>query len=215
MSLPQKERRMKRSNPGCLIPIIFFLVTITAICFVLYQRYKGWETDFYNNSNYISLNMSETSSVSKSLSDKIDQYNKDNAEYVFIELSKQESLYLFTKSVQSSVPSGVEITESRLLTYPRRWVFYFKSQYGKVSLPWFGIAVQKDDSQSIDLYIDDAYIGDYSLTSFYMQKVVDDFNNGLRNGLHVVNDGNFAGRYFENIELGEDTMIIKSRNIEE
>lgn len=159
--------------------------------------------------------MDASSSVSKSLLDKIDKYNKESSEYVFIELSRQEFLYLFTKSVQASVPDGVKINEARLLTYPRRWVFYFKGQYGNFAFPWVGIAVQKDGSQSIDLYIDDAYIGDYSLNSFYLEKVVNDLNNGLRNGLHVVNDGNFAGRYFENIELGEDTLIIKSRNIKE
>lgn len=206
---------MKKSNPGCLILILFVVIFSALICFVLYQRYKGWEKDFYNNGNYISLSMDASSAVSKSLAEKIEKYNKEASEYVFIELSRQESLYLFAKSIQASVPDGVQITEARLLTYPRRWIFYFKCQNGDFIFPWIGFAIQKDGSQSIDLYIDDVYIGDYSLNSFYMEKIVNDFNNGLRNGLHVVNDGNFAGRYFENIELGEESLIIKSRNIKE
>ena len=43
--------------------------------------------------------------------------------------------------------------------------------------------------------------------------IVEKTNVGLSRAIRLINDGNFAGRIFENIELGTESLVIKSRNI--
>ena len=147
------------------------------------------------------------------LEEKIAQYNEMTGEYAFIEFDKRESLFLFSQSLDESLPEWVEIEKTALETSRGNWRFFVKGSAFNLSLPWIQISLFKEDMQSVDIFVDDIFFGNLSFKNIYLNSIVENVNRGLRRSIQSVNDGNFAGRVFENIELAQDSLIIRSRNI--
>ncbi len=188
---------------------ILFLTFSSFSLFLFSNSYKDWERDF-KNSEILFLDFKNEE---VDLEKKIQEYNKVKTEYAFIEFNKKEALFLFSNSFEQSLPNWIGVEKTALETSRGSWNFFVKTHIGNISMPWFKISILKKDFQSVNIYIDDIFLGNISLKSLNLNSVVENSNSGLHRAIQLVNDGNFAGRVFENIELGEETLVIKSRNI--
>ncbi len=173
------------------------------------NNYKDWEKEFESSD----VEMLDFQNEHVDLDEKILQYNEIEREHAYIEFDKRESLFLLSKSFDESLPEWIEIERTALETSRGNWGFFVKSKVLDFSLPWFQISLSKEDIQSVDVYIDDIFLGNLSFKNIYLNSIVENANQGLARGIQLVNDGNFAERVFENIELAEESLIIRSRNI--
>ncbi len=211
----EKKKVKKESNLLLfLLPIFTVLVLIvsfTSFLFVLFSNsYEAWEEDF-EKSEVLFLDFREES---VDLEDKIQEYNKVTGEYSSIALSQKEALFLISQALDESLPDWASVQETALDTSVGNWNLFVKIQAFERTMPWLNIEFsKKKDIQSVDIYVEDLSLGDFSLKRFGFEGVVENVNGGVQRALQLVNDGNFAGRVFENIELGEEELIIKSRNI--
>ncbi len=192
---------------------LFFLMASVLAFFILRNSYNNWTEDFLS-ANVMILNLSEDMyEIEESLESKIFTYNADERDNVFIQITTEESLLLFSKALSESFPDLIEVTHMGLIPYRGNWFVYVKSEMYSVSLPWFGFNLRKDDVQSIDIYIEDVFLGNMSFKKLFLESFVEEINRGINRSLRLVNDGNFAGRIFENIELTEEYLVIRSRKI--
>lgn len=191
-----------------LVLFILFFSFLSFLLFLFSNNYKNWEKEFLN-SEVLFLDFKNEN---LDLDEKISEYNRVEGEYAFIELTQEESLFLFSNALSESLPDWIEIQKTGLVTSEGEWIFYIKSNAWNISLPWFGIFLFKENIQSIDIYIEDIFLGDFSSKNFGLYSILEKSNSGLERAIKLVNDGNFAGRIFENIELGQESLIIKSRN---
>ncbi len=177
--------------------------------FLLFRNYKTWENDFLSSD----VEFFDFKNETVDLNEKILRYNESEREYAFIEFSKRESLFLFSKALDDSLPDWFEVEKTGLETSSGLWSFFVKTSVWDFELPWFEILLVKDQVQSIDIYIEDIFIGNFSFKNSFLNSTVEKANDGLKRAIRLVNDGNFAGRVFENIELHFEVLVIKSRNI--
>ncbi len=192
-----------------LVLFILFVSFSSLLFFLFSNNYKDWQEGFESSS----IEMLDFKDNQIELDGKIQEYNEAESEYAFIEFDKRESLFLLSMSLDESLPDWVEIEKTALETSRGNWRFFVKSQVLNFSFPWLQISLSKEEVQSVDVYIDDIFLGDLSFKNIYLDFVVENANRGLARAIQLVNDGNFAERVFENIELAEDSLIIRSRNI--
>jgi hypothetical protein len=211
----KKEKKSSNSNLKLIILgvailfVFFFLILIS-----LYKyNYEQWEESFLKSDAFF-LNLDEnTEDLEKNIEKKILDYNRRSEEYTFIEFSNEEFLFLFGSGLSESSPDWLNVKKSALISSPGRWVFYFKSSFRDTSLPWIGFVLTKEDMQSVDLFVEDILIGNVSVRNISFESIVEDVNEGINHSMRLINDGNFAGKVFENIELGSESVTIKSRSI--
>jgi hypothetical protein len=192
-----------------LILLILFLSFTSFLYFLFSKNYKEWEEEFQTSE----IEMLDYGDEKVDLDAKILEYNNTESEIAFIEFTKKESLLLFSQALDESLPNWIEIEKTALETSMGNWRFFVKSKTSRFSLPWFEISLSKEGFQSVNVYIEDMFLGDLSLRNIGLNSVVENSNRGLSRAIQLVNDGNFAGRVFENIELAEHSLIIRSREI--
>ena len=192
------------------LALFILLLSFSSLLFLLFwSNYKDWEEEFENSE----IQIVDFKTEEIDLDEKILEYNEIEREHAFIEFDKEESLFLLSMGLSESLPEWVEIEKTALETSRGNWRFFVKSRALGVSLPWLQVSLSKEEVQSVDVYIDDIFLGDLSFKNIYLNSIVDNTDRGLARAIQLVNDGNFAGRVFENIDLTEDSLIIRSRNI--
>lgn len=192
-----------------LILFILLLSFSSFLFFLFSKNYKEWEKEFENSS----IEIFDYQNEKVDLDEKIEEYNNMQTEYAFIEFTKEEALFLFSQALDESMPEWFNMKETALETERNSWKFFAKGEISNFTLPWFQISLAKEPIQSVDIYIDDIFFGNLSFRNLGLESVVENSNRGLSRAIKLINDGNFAGRVFENIELTEDSLIIRSRNI--
>ncbi len=213
----QKKRKkaVKKQEPtlsyAFFLWAIFLLIFtfLSFLSFLFFQNYKTWEQEFLSSD----IEFLDYQNETVDLDEKIRWYNEQKSEYAFIEFSKQEALFLFSQGLDGSLPDWFEVEKTALGTSSGEWSFFVKTSIWNFKLPWFEILLLKDQYQSIEIYIEDIFVGNFSFRNSFLNSTLEKANNGLANAIRSVNDGNFAGRLFENIELGEEKLVVKSRNI--
>ncbi len=213
--MKKEKKKTKKGSKSSFWYVPFLVLLILLITFVsflyilLSNSYKQWEVGFVESD----LEFLDYQNESVDLEEKILDYNASDSEYAFIEFTKKESLFLLTQSLDESLPDWIEIQKTALDTSEGRWEFFVKSKIANSSLPWVQIVFVKEGFQSVDIHIADILVGNLSFKNFNLDIIVENANRGLERGIQLVNDGNFAGRVFVNIELTQDSLIIRSRNI--
>ena len=209
----KKKQKTKVKTSMWYLPFLVLLILTISfgslLFFLFSNNYKEWEEEFENSE----IEMFDFRDEGVDLDEKILTYNEIEREHAFIEFNKEESLYLLSMGLDESLPEWVDIEKTALQASRGNWRFFVKSRALGLSLPWLQISLSKEDVQSVDVYVDDIFLGDLSFKNIYLNSIVDNTDRGLKRAIQLVNDGNFAGRVFENIDLTEDSLIIRSRNI--
>jgi hypothetical protein len=191
-----------------LPPILLVVSFLSFLIFLFAKNYQSWEETFPSSDIFIL----EIPNDQISLDGKIREYNEEGKEYSFIEFTKEESLFLLSDATGNSLPDWVELEKTGLYTSKGLWKFYLKTKAFSFEMPWLEIILKKEDVQSVEIFVEDVSIGDLSLKNIGFSSVVSKIDDGFGRAIRLVNDGNFAGRVFENIELGDENLVIKSRN---
>lgn len=212
MGKTKKKQSKKTSTTIFVIFTILFLFFTFAIFLLslLRYNYQKWEEGFLESDV---LFLEQDSDVEERVNRKILDYNRRTEEYSFIEFNKDESLFLLSTALTESFPNWLKMEDFALSTSSGRWILYFEGSVRDISLPWIGIILVKENVQSMDVHVEDVVLGNISFKSFSLGSVVEKINSGINTSMRLINDGNFAGKVFENIELAEESLTIKSRNI--
>lgn len=203
----------KRKPPFFLLGLVSILTVIVLstllIWFVLVREYKQWEGDFLKDktdSSFVTLN---DENLLKSLNKKLDAFSKSTKKTDFVEITDKEFVYVVGESLNSSLPLGIKFEKGFAVTNKGNWDLYIQTKYKKTNLPWLVFRLQKDNTQTSQLYVQRMSIGNFDFTDYGAKVILDRVNTGIKEAILLVNESEFTGRIFRNIELEIGKMIIK------
>ncbi len=176
------------------------LVTITVI--LLLVRYNNWTKDFESNLKVENLVVKDTS-LSEEVVNQISSFTLSQENTESLSLSTEQFGYIVLNVLNEYLGEGISVEKIYIEPSTGNWNIYIQANYKKIS-PWIWISLKKDNVQSAQLYISQFNIGPYSFNRF-----VEEINDGIANGLVTVNENGFTGRYLENIELLEESIVVK------
>lgn len=206
-----------RKGPGCFflltIPftlLVLILLVILGGFYFIKKDYDTWNEKFdgqHLSNDYLVIDKSED--LQDEIDFKIEEFDASQEEVDFIELTTDEVLYVFGSQLSDSLPYGVEV--ERLIVEPNTndWEVYIQMAYKNNRFPWMRVNIEKDDIETAELYISEMFVGPYDLDEWVGVDVRTSINKGLSDALILVNENDFSGRTFENIELEEDGVVVK------
>lgn len=206
-----KNRRRKVPVFGLLF-ISFILVILLSFMFIwliVFREYKSWEQDFELDKfsdAYITL---ENEILKTSLESKLKKFAESNNKIDFVELTDKEFIYLVGESINSSLPLNITFEKGYISSEKGVWDLYVKTNRMNFKLPWVRFRIQKDNTESPELYVSKMSIGNFDFTDYGAKVVLDRVNKGIRDAILLVNQSDFTGRVFRNIELENGKIIIK------
>lgn len=168
-------------------------------------RYLKWESTFEKDMDISNL-IVVPYYKDKGLEQKIENFTLSNEDVAFLEFSPSEFAGLILLTSKSFFKEGFDIEGVYVKPKYQVWDIYMNIRYRKISL-WFSFDLNKDNMQTAQLYITNLYIGPYSIGGVF--NTIQKINTGIADALLTVNENAFSGRYLENIELLENTVVIK------
>lgn len=190
--------------------IVVLILSGVVVWFVVFREYGNWEgrfEDSHLSTDFITLDQKV---IEDGLNKKVDEYSKSQDNTDFIEVSKEEAMYLVGLGLNDSLPDNISFEKGYIDSKKGSWDIYIKLKYNdKYSLPWIVATVIKDEIESPELYIDRVLIGDFDFEDFGVGIIVKEANRGLRDAVTLINSSDFTGREIKNIELGTKSVVIK------
>ena len=210
-----KVNKQKKNN-GCsfflfAIPISFaialFLVLIGLVSFFIYD-YSKWAKNF-ESSHLTSDFYTITPDNTKSVNDKIKVFDDDKNSVSTVVFTKEEVFNVVATSLQDNLPSGFSIQKGYIEGANDHWKISLKISYRSKISVWMIYDLEKDKGENIDLFFYDISLGNYSLSQYGLNNLVDDANNGLRDSLKLIENSDFTGKRITNIVMENETITIK------
>jgi hypothetical protein len=208
-----KRKNNKKRPPIFLLAIAsFFLIVVLSfllIWFVLVREYNQWEKDFNRDKteeNFVTL---QDTKVLESLNKKITVFSNSNLKTDFIEITDREFLYIVGESLNQTLPLNIKFEKAYVVTNKGYWDLYIQTKQGNRELPWYFLRLQKDNTQTAQLYIQKMSIGNFDFTDYGAKIIIEKLNLGIKDALLLINESDFTGRIFRNIELEVGKIIIK------
>ena len=181
--------------------IIFFLLFIG----YLSLRYMNWEKEFEKGLNTAYL-INQTSAESIDLGAKIAEFALSTDDVSSLELNVSEIGSVIYSTLDSYFGENVNI--ERIYIQPRdsRWVIYADLMYKSFSV-WISVDINKDNIQSAQLYTTEIKVGPFDVSD--ISDIDVKINKGIGEAVVTLNENGLVGRYIENIELLNDSVILK------
>lgn len=207
-----------------LFKLFLILISILLLVFIVYSliinSYTRWEQSkltAIENSNYL-YNDKEYPEIEVSLQNKIEEYSVSTEKIETIELTNQEAIYELNKILELNIPTWLKIEKIAYKPNDGNWlVFLFlKLQFNNtnIKLPLVEFNVFKDNIETPELYVKSIKVWDIDIDRMGAEKIRQDINEGIRQAIVLVNENNFSGREYINIELEEEAIIIKGEKQE-
>lgn len=196
---------MKKFLKILLTISLFSALILSLIIFLVVRGYILWQRDFDKNlveENIFALESGEEESTRK----KVEDFTLSSENTDSLSLTKNEVSNLVLSVSREYLGNGVQVRRVYLVPNKSKWVFYLEFVYRDIPV-WFSIDLNKDSMQTAQLYTTDLMIGPYSIGKYF--NITDRINTGIANALLTVNENGFSGRYLENIELMEDSVVVK------
>jgi len=184
---------------------LFSALILSLIIFLVVRGYILWQRDFDKNlveENIFALESGEEESTRK----KVEDFTLSSENTDSLSLTKNEVSNLVLSVSREYLGNGVQVRRVYLVPNKSKWVFYLEFVYRDIPV-WFSIDLNKDSMQTAQLYTTDLMIGPYSIGKYF--NITDRINTGIANALLTVNENGFSGRYLENIEVMEDSVVVK------
>lgn len=196
---------MKKFFLSFLTFILFVILIILLLLGYILLRYRGWEKEFQSNLNkeYV---IDDSTVKEIDLGEKISTFALSFEDVAFLELTVKELGSIFFTTLDSYVGKEVSIEKIYIVPSDSIWLLYAEVKYEKVSL-WISIDLNKDDIQSAQVYITKIYVGPFKVSDFL--DWVDFINKGIGESIVTLNENGLVGRYIENIELMDESIILK------
>lgn len=210
---------MKKQVKGRKKPpiILFLFLSLLIIVFlsgllvwiVVIREYQAWEKDFESSLEQNRVVNLENESLKNSSRKKLESFSKSTKKVDFVELSDLEFVYVLGESLNSSLPIGMKFEKGYVISQPFLWNIYVKTKINRIPLPWVLIKIEKDNTESAQIFVNSMSVGNFDFTDYGFRKVLENINKGIRDALVLVNESDFTGRVFRNIELETGKIIIK------
>jgi hypothetical protein len=184
-----------------LIPLIILLSALVYIK----VKYNAWEKDF-ESSIVQEYHITSEKREDFELEVKFIEFTLSNSPTETLEISVEETGSLIFSLLKRYTGENLKLTEVYIKPSFSTWEIYAKFRYKRQSY-WVSIDLNKDRMQTAQLYVTDFKLGPYSVNRYY--DLTERINNGISNAILTANENGFTGRYLENIELLENSIIIK------
>lgn len=184
--------------------LLFLFISLSSL-----YTYFSWRKSFYEKKHIICTE--DIANQEFYIDSKIKDFVLSNSENEFVELTREEVLYLLSQNVQTA--GGVEIQNICIDGDNALWKIYFNTRLEIFNIPWMRLDVVKENRETAELYVKDIYIGDMLIPESFVKSVIVEINRGISDAVLLVNENAFLGRTIKNIELMADRVIIKG-NIE-
>ena len=197
---------MKRFFFSVLIFLGGIIVLVGLLLGYVFLKYRGWEKEFDSQiqSEYV---IDSQVIKSKEFNKKITQFSLSLEDTQFLELNVQEIGSIVLSVLESYAGEDLEIEEMYISPSDSLWYIYVKVRYQDISV-WISTDINKDQIQSAQIYVTDIKIGPFSISKFNTAWV-DLINSGIGDSIVTLNENGLVGRYIENIELREDSVVLK------
>lgn len=193
---------MKKFLKVVLLTIFSISALITITVILLLVRYNSWTKDFESSIKVENLVVKDTS-LSEEVVTQISSFTLSQENTESLSLSTVQFGYMLLNVLNEYLGENISVEKIYIEPSVGNWNVYIQANYKNIS-PWIWISLKKDNVQSAQLYITEFNIGPYSFNRF-----VERINDGIANGLVTVNENGFTGRYLENIELLEESIVVK------
>lgn len=196
---------MKKFFVSLLIFFLSIILIFVLIVGYIFLRYRGWEKNFESNikSEYL---IDKDSIKDIDLSKEISDFAISLSDNEFLKLGVKEIGSVLFTVVDSYLGDEIELQNMYIEPSQSRWVIYAKIRYQKVAL-WISMDLNKDDIQSAQVYVKDINVGPFRIGEY--TGWVDMINKGIGDSIVTLNENGLVGRYIENIELLDDSVVLK------
>jgi hypothetical protein len=185
--------------------ILIVLISILVILISFKVKYSNWELEFEGNINV--ENLVNRDDLSDTYTQKATKFVLSSEDTEFLELQPVEIGNIFFNILDQY--SNQYLTLESIYIIPNRtvWNVCAKIDIDKISLdPWVCLDLNKDNIQSAQIYTTKLEVGPYEIRN---SELIQKINSGIANSLVTVNENGFSGRYLENIEILEESVVIK------
>lgn len=180
--------------------LLILPICILLIVFLFVFRYYSWISKFkeeINEKNLITTPYKRSEEVEK----KIMNFTLSEKETEYLELAPNEFVGLILEVLNT-------YSVKEIYVYPNTGIWSIYAKIRVLNFPvWVSIDLNKDNMQTAQLYVTKVYIGPYSIGQYF--NIQESINVGIADALLTVNENGFSGRYFENIELLKDVVVVK------
>jgi len=197
---------MKKFFFSVLIFFGFILLILSLISGYFFLRYKSWEKEFGSEIKAKYLIEKEIL-MNQEFNEKIAEFSLSIEDTQYLEFEVQEIGGIIFSVLESYLGDNFKIEEMYIEPSNSKWVLYAKVKYQNFII-WVSTDVNKDEVMGPQVYITDIKVGPFSVSSFD-SNIVNTINTGIGDSIVTLNENGLVGRYIENIELTEESVILK------
>lgn len=176
--------------------IIFSIVAFLAI-------YAIWRKDMGGQSENILCYTQRSESVDIKIRDFI--ISDRETEFVIFEV--EEVLTILHEN--TALDGQLEMENICLKPEKSVWSLYLQYSYEGIQVPFIILEISKDNRETAEIYASQISIGPLELPQFLSKTLLVNINKGISDALILVNENRFLGRQLKNVELLEQTVVLK------
>lgn len=192
-----------KAGKAILIAILLLLIFLLGYISI---RYFSWKSTFFaNRANLTCTSHDEYDDVD--IIDRVKNFVLSGGKTEFMTFTRKELLSVLRDSVKEN--DTVQIEDMCLTSERGMWKVYIHPKVGVLQFPWVGVDIVKDERETAELYSKNVYIGDMGVPNGMVKKLLGEMNKGISDGLLLVIENNFLGKSIQNIELLDDSIVIK------
>ena len=171
----------------------------------IYFKYRNWQQTFEKEIDIQSV-ITKESSDKIDLGEKISAFALSTEDVEYLELNVQEIGSEIYGTLGSYLGDKLNLEKIYIIPSNSKWVIFSQIKYDKYTV-WFSFDVNKDNIQSAQIYVTEIYIGPIKVSEYF--NWVDAVNTGIADSIVTVNENGLVGRYIENIELLNSSVVLK------
>lgn len=196
---------MKKFFHSILILTSILTIGVLISLGYMYFKYRNWEKSFEQDLNIDNL-IDQDIAKSTDLGAKISTFALSAEDVEFLQLDISEIGSEIYNTLDSYLGEKLKLEKIYILPSNSKWVIYSQVRYEKF-LIWFSFDVNKDSIQSAQIYVTQINIGPFRISKYV--NWVDAVNTGIADSIITLNENGLVGRYIENIELLNNSVVLK------
>jgi len=196
---------MKKFFHSILILISIAVISVLISLGYMYLKYRNWEKSFEKEIN-INFVIDKERAKNTDLGEKISSFALSTKDVEFLELSVREIGSEIFKTLDSYLGEKIKLEKIYIIPSYSKWAIYSQVKYGSF-LIWFSFDVNKDSIQSAQIYVTEINVGPFKVSDYL--NWVDAVNTGIADSIVTLNENGLVGRYIENIELLNSSVVLK------
>ncbi len=196
---------MKKFFHSILILTSILTIGVLISLGYMYFKYRNWEKSFEQDLNIDNL-IDQDIAKSTDLGAKISTFALSAEDVEFLQLDISEIGSEIYNTLDSYLGDKLILEKIYILPSNSKWVIYSQVRYEKF-LIWFSFDVNKDSIQSAQIYVTQINIGPFRISKYV--NWVDAVNTGIADSIITLNENGLVGRYIENIELLNNSVVLK------